>query len=477
MRGSSTWLTATERDLIVDSALRILEKTGMKMAGARALGALGAHGARIDAETGIVRFPEEVVRNALDQLPAVLTMAGATPEQDVVLDRHSGPFFNCSGCVAKTLDFRTGEKRASTLRDLREGTIVMDATPELDILWTFLTANDVPLERRELIEYYEYLSNTTKPLIFVDCPTEVDAVRRIAEVVGGGLDAFRARPRMSVLCAVRAPLQVEAHLLDTTCDLAALGMPVWAYTMPISGATGPITIAGTLALMWAELLGLLTAIQSTAPGAAILACCGPGLLDMQATTMSLGCPENTLAAVLSVDIAHHLGLPLHNAALATDALHPGFQAGYEKGLKVLPAALSGCDVISGGFGTLNTSNMHYLPMVPLDAEVAVVTRRLIGEVEISAETIMEDMIERVGIGGDFLKERATRQRVRAGEVFMPKMGSRLPYDQWVEAGRTEIDAACETVERSLAESADSPSCLPDDQRAELGAICGVAAGD
>ena len=71
-------------------------------------------------------------------------MAGATPEQDVLLDRRNGPFFNPSACIAKTLDFRTGSSGPSTLQDIREGTLVMDATPEIDIMWTFAAANDVP---------------------------------------------------------------------------------------------------------------------------------------------------------------------------------------------------------------------------------------------------------------------------------------------------------------------------------------------
>ena len=54
------------------------------------------------------------------------------------------PRFAPSGCAALTLDHRTGERRPSTLEDLRNATILLDETPELDVQWTTVTANDVP---------------------------------------------------------------------------------------------------------------------------------------------------------------------------------------------------------------------------------------------------------------------------------------------------------------------------------------------
>jgi trimethylamine--corrinoid protein Co-methyltransferase len=471
-----TCLSPAERDLVVESALRILERTGMRMKAPRALDALESHGADVDRETGVVRMPADVVRGALAGLPDRLLIAGAVPERDVVFDRRSGPYFNPSACIAKTLDFRTGKLRPSSLQDLREGTTVMDATPELDLLWTFATANDVPPERRELTEYHTCLSHSSKPLVFVDPPKAIDAVKRIMDVVGGGLEGFRRRPRIGLLCAVRAPLEVNPRLLDLTCEFAAMGMPIWVYTMPMAGATAPITVAGILALMWAEILGMVTTLQCAAPGAGILACCGPGILDMRTGSMSLGNPESTLLGVASVEIAHSLGLPVHNSALSSDAKHPGLQAGYEKGMKALPAAMAGVDEISGGFGALDSSSVWHLPMVPIDAEIARLVRRLVSGAVVTPETLMVDVIGRVGIGGNYLKERITRERVRAGEHFVPIIGSRLSFEQWIAEGREETDVARESVEAALASApeGEAASLLEDDQLEALAEVCGVA---
>ena len=469
-----TWLTEQEKEAILSEAFGVLERVGMRLSGAKALHALEEAGARVDRATGVVRFPAELVEGALKTCPRDVRMAGARPERDVLLDGEKS-FFNVSGCAAKTLDRNHGGLRPSTLADLREGTVVLDATPELDVVWTFLTASDVPLERRELIEHYVYLTETEKPIVLVDCPTEFDAVRRIFEVVGGDLAGFRARPRVSVLCAVRAPLEVNGRLLDLTTEFARLGSPVWVYSMPISGATSPITLAGTVAQMWAEILGTTTAIQTVAPGAPIIACCGPGILDMRTTTMSLGCLENGLMGAACVEIGHHLGLPVHNAALATDGKSAGIQAGYEKGLKVLAAAATGADIISGGFGLLDASSTFYLPMIPIDAEIAAMARAMVRGFEVSPDTLMGQAIERVGIAGNFLGEKETRLRVRRGEHFVPWIASRHAMAQWLEAGRSEVDSANERVDKVLASRGERGPYLTTEQRGELARVCGLAA--
>ena len=205
----------------------------------------------------------------------------------------------------------------------------------------------------------------------------------------------------------------------------------------------------------------------------MIACCGPGVLDMKATTMSLGCLENSVMGAASTEIGHHLGLPVHNCGLATDAKHGGVQLGYEKGLKLLASVATGADIVSGGFGFLDACSTFALPLIPIDAEIAAMAIRMTRSVEVSPETLMGDAIERVGIGGDFLRERETRRRVRAGEHFMPSIASRLPMEQWLVGGKTELEIAEEAVAQALEARRERGPYLSADQRAELVEICDV----
>ncbi|HEY5388781.1 MAG TPA: trimethylamine methyltransferase family protein [Thermoleophilia bacterium] len=98
-------------------------------------------------------------------------------------------------------------------------------------------------------------------------------------------------------------------------------------------------------------------------------------------------------------------------------------------------------------------------------------RRRSGGLSLSVFT--EDELERVGIGGDFLKEKMTTKRLRAGEHFMPVVSSRQAYGQWKADGRDEVARARERMDALLAARAERPRPLNAEQLSELAAVCGV----
>lgn len=473
MRARTTWLSDAEKSLVFEQALHILEHTGMRMARSKVLPRLAEAGAVVEAETGLVRFPPELVTAALARCPREFVLAGATPERDAFVTFEGGFLCTPSGCAAHAIDLETGHRRESTLADLRTHIALLDELEQLDVQWTTVTANDVPRDERELREYFTILAETGKHVTFVDCPTHVDEVRRIFEVLAGDLDGFRARPRISTLVTTASPLQVDGEILDVHIATASWGAPLAIYTMAIAGATAPVTLAGTLAQGLAEFLGVATVMQTVVPGARLIFCSGSGVLDMRHTTFSLGCLENTLMACAAVEMAHHLGVPVLTPGLSTDAKHPGVQAGWEKGLKVFPVCATGTDLISGGMGLIDTSRTLFLPQAVIDDEIVAWVRRMLAEVEVSDDTLAGDAIAGVGPGGDFLGLRETRTRIRAGEHFMPTIAARLPYEAWEAAGLTEVDVARARVDEILRARADREPELSEDQLAELAAICGI----
>jgi trimethylamine--corrinoid protein Co-methyltransferase len=474
MKATTTWLTQSEKSLIADEAIELLTSTGMRFAGSGALPLLAERGAHVDEETGIARLPRELVEWAITQCPRSFVMAGATADDDVLLGEDESFHFAPSGCVAKTLDFRTGIRRPSTLQDLRECTALMDELPQMDLMWTQVSATDVPLEQRELVEYFTMLTETSMHVTFVDCPTEVEAVIRLCEVMSGDLERFRERPRLSTVVTAASPLQVEGNKLDIHVALARCGVPIEVYSMTIAGATSPVTLAGTVVQGFAEFLGVATALQVAAPGAPLVFCFGSGVLDMLRTTFSLGCVESALMGAMATEVGHYVGVPTLNPGLSTDSKHAGLQTGYEKALKVASVCGANPDIVSG-WGLIDSHNTMYLPQSVADNEMAAMARRLYAEVEVSAATTAAECIAKVGPGGGFLGEKDTARRIRAGEHLPPSLSNRLSYDKWLEEGVTENDVANAEVERILAARAEKAPYVDDDQLDELAAVCKVDA--
>ncbi len=472
MRARTTWLTDDEKRLIVEKALWILETVGFRAAGSKVLPLLAEAGATVDPGSGLVRFPPDLVQDALERCPRSFLMAALTPADDVLLEEGAPTRFAPSGCAAKTIDYVTGEHRPSTLEDVRLSTAINDSLPELGLMWTMVTATDVPVERRELVEYYTILRETDKHITFVDCPSQVESVKAIFEVLAGDLDRFRARPRVSTLVTAASPLQVDGRVLDVHVAMADCGAPVKVYSMTTAGATSPITIAGTVTQGVAEFLAIATILQVAVPGAKVIFCFGSGILDMRETTFAIGALENSVMSVAGTEVGHFLGVPTMNPAMSTDARYPGIQAGYEKALKALTVLGATPDLVSG-WGLIDSANTLYLPQLIIDNEIASMARRLLDEVEVSEATIMPEAFARVGPGGDFLREKETARRTRAHEHFLPQIASRLSYERWEEQHRTEDDTARAVIERIRAARAERRPGLSDAQLDELAAICGI----
>ncbi len=444
MRARMSWLDEAERESVVVAALDVLERVGIELRGSRALPLLAAQGAAVDEVTGVARLPHDLVRAAIAQCPRRVVMAGSSPEHDVVLDDGEAAHFCSSGCAAFILDHETGERRHSLLTDLQTATVLLDEVPAVDLLWTTVTANDVPIEVRELVGYYTVLSESRKHVTFVDSPSQAEPLIRMMEVLSGSLDAFRQRPRFSTLITAASPLRVDGALLDFHAQTAAHGAPVEVYTVPMAGATAPVTVAGTIVQALAEVFGVIAALQAMAPGARVIVGTSGSIMDMRSTGISYAAPENALMNVACVEVAHHLGLPAAVPGLATDAKEASIQAGYEKALRGLVTAGAGADVISGGVGMLDAVNTLFLPQIVIDAEIVGMIRRVLGDVDLSREAMLLDMVERVGVGGDFLKEKETTRRLRAGEHFLPVISTRQGYDAWRVDGRREMERAVET---------------------------------
>ena len=290
-------------------------------------------------------------------------MAGATPEHDVLLADGGASHFCSSGCGAFVLDDDTGERRLSTLDDLRKATALLDASPEVDLIWTTVTANDVPLEVRERMSFYTMLTQSDKHVTFVDCPSQVEPLLRIAEIVGGDLDGV---PRAAaVQHAAHRGLTAAGRRRDARLPHRR-GRPRRAgqgLHDPDVGGDGAghhgrrrhprrRRVHGRRhggAERGARRQAAVRRVQQHHGHAR-----GARLLRRR---------RRRAHGRRVVEVGHLLGVPVAVAGIGTDAKHPGIQAGYEKALHGLTSCAAGADMLSGGVGMLDSVDLLYLPQI------------------------------------------------------------------------------------------------------------------
>ncbi len=450
MRPRVSWTTSDERHLILAEAFALLEGVGMRFGACDALERLAEAGARVDREAGVARLSRELIEQALATCPRDVLLAGSTPELDVLLD-GSAVHFAPSGTPTRTLDEQTGLARPSTFDDMRRAVIVADAMPAVDIMWAPVGAGDVPQEEMAFAEALTMLEWSDKHVQHeVTTPWEVEPMLALCAEVCGGLDAFRARPRLSFVCCTHSPLGIGGAFLDLNIEMARHGGPILVYPMPIAGATAPLSVVGAVTMNIAEFLAVATAIQLGAPGAPLIMGAGASLLDMKAGTFSFGALETSLMCTACVEIGHELGVPVLAPGLATDALYGGVQSGYEKALKGLAVAQSGADLITGGIGLLHGAGLFSLPQIIIDAEIAEMVKRMLAGAEVSHEAVMADVMTRVGFTGDYLRQKETSRRLRAGDLYRPEIATRLSWEAWAADGRDEVGRARERAAQIVA---------------------------
>jgi len=457
-------LSEDEKQLIHKESIRILEQVGAQFHSEKARQILKSHGAKVDNETGIVRIPEELVRQALDYTPGSFTLGARNPEKDVKLPaKQSGYVLDNGGIYIR--DFKSGKRRITNYQDNIELLHVFEEMQFAALVWPTTVHEFEPQSATVKTTIASYMHTSLHIQDELEEPEQVPFIIEALEAILGSADAVRERKIYSVVYCTLPPLGHEGSMCDAYLDLLAYEVPICIFPMPSAGSTGPASLFSNIAMGNAEALSALTLFQLARPGTPLIMGDAPGSTDFRTGNFLEGSPEMVLLAGAGGEMARFYDLPNEQAGCLTDAKEHGAQAIMEKMLTTLPLVLNGTDLIQGP-GALETSNTMSLEQIVVDDEIARMCQRLRDGVDVSAEKNYFEDIKTVGPGGHFLGQRNTRNAARSGEFVTPVLADRSPFSQWEALGRPDLyDKAKEKVEEILASPQKNP--VPDDVIARL----------
>jgi len=443
-------LDRSSLDRIHWGSLFVLERVGVRVYSSACRTLLREGGCDVDEKNSVARIPPHLVAEALSKAKKSMTLAARNPKYDARLDlSHS---YMCpSGNGAIAVDFDTGERRPSTKEDVQKSSKVCDAMQNIHVHWPMVTSTDKPPVSSHLHDLEASLNNTEKHVMYETGVTVPDARNLIAMgyASAGGEKEYRARPITSALQCTIAPLQHDAGVMDAGLEFARAGVPLVYFCMPQLGATGPATLAGSIVVGNAEVLSALVMTQLAAPGAAVIHGLGIAPLDMKTTVRAGGSPEHALCSAMATELAHYYGLPAC-VGVSSTANAPGDQACIETFTGVSAPLMAGADLLCG-IGQLEDGTCLHLEEIPVEDEIVGVVARLCKGEIVTDDTLALDVIEKVGIGKDFLAQRHTLEHVRK-EHFVPQLMDRRTYDAWVGDGRKSmLDRARERVKWILSD--------------------------
>lgn len=158
----------------------------------------------------------------------------------------------------------------------------------------------------------------------------------------------------------------------------------------------------------------------------------PSMMDLRTARPAYGSPEMSLHSAAAVDISRYLGIPFMGTAGASESKVIDAQAGAEAAIQVLMSALSGASLVHD-LGFLDCADIGSLSYLILTDELISMVARIMRGVQVNAETIMLDLLEKVGSDGTFISEPRSAALCRS-EAWVPTIFDRNAYTKWEKSG-------------------------------------------
>jgi len=453
--GTLAFLTQEQVERIHKASIRLLEDNGLRCESKLIFDLFRKHGARVDADTHMLRVPEELVKEALRTAPRSFVWCGRDSANDLLVENNR-VYFGMGGTSEPLFwDFRLQKPRPPTKNDMVTVTSVGEALPNVDFIMALCSAADVASEAHYFHEYDAMFRNTTKPICY-SAPGQRYAVHALsmAAAVAGGEEQLRKRPSLLLMCQPVSPLTVGEYM-EGGIEFARAGVPVLSAPGPMIGATSPVTLAGTLVQINAEALFGIVLVHLASPGAPVCYSPHTATMDVRTTCCTYGGTEQTVARAAVAQLGRFYGLPSFGLGGGTDSKCPDAQAAAEATQGMLVNALAGL-TLTQTMGTMAGGMYGSLEMLVICDEIVNMVKRVLAGIRVDEETLAEDLIREVGPGGHYMDQEHTVRMYRK-ELFTPMFFDRAGIPAWEQAGSKPIDqVAREKVEQILAEHQPTP---------------------
>ncbi len=452
-------LTQDQALQIHETSMNLLENPGCKIEHDEIAAMLLRAGAQPGHDAQVVRFPRNMVEEYLAMAPETVRLANLTGAVDEMKAGDASCFW--TGAALNYLDL-DGSCREITSQDLADWARLIDAMDQVHAI-VGTAMSDVPPPARDFVGLRVMAENTRKHIRALSfTSTGSEAMREMAAVLADG--DLKNRPVLSMGFTAHGPLRWTHLALDIYLKSAGAGIPVTVNGEPSCGASGPVTLAGSLSVGNAEVLAGIVLNQVIEPGRPVIHNLGfSHIMDMKTTIAVTGGPEVCLLATAGAKLAQLYRLP-SCSWMCTEAMVPDEQAMIESTFGALTHAQAGVNVV-WGVGQLDSEKTISPAKALMDNEVIGMMRRYLRGIEVNPDTLAEEVVREVGIAGHFMGAMHTFEHFRT-EFYEPKLLNRVSRDNWAGKGsRTLSEVAAEAARKIL--TAERQPLLDADKLAEL----------
>lgn len=437
-------------DQIHQMALHILREVGVRFDSEKAR-QIFTHSKDVHIDNqNLVKFTPEAVAWALGQAPSSIQIYSRAGELAFNLgaDRTR---FGIGVTSLYYLEPVTGEVNPFHREHMSSMVRLGDHFPSYDVISTVGVLQDYPPEVADLIALLEMTANTTKPLVtLISEETLFEPALQMLENLHGNLSE---RPFVIPYFNPISPLTVNAGTVEKMIATIERGLPFIYNAYAMAGVSAPITPAGILAQMAAELLAGLVFSQLVKPGTPIILGMLPTYFDMK-TMVSFYDAKSYLISLGCIELLRHYGLP-HSGTSGSGNGWMGDLIDYENywfNHLVVAAGQGGLAPFIGD--TMRSKVFSPLNVVYGDEVIRKVLKFMEG-ITLDPAEFGFDEIAGQGPGGNFLMEPLTLEKFRQAYTISDVF-PQYTMDQWQISGQPNPQTLLKEHTRDLIASLPEP---------------------
>ena len=440
-------LNAEAIEIIEANAEIVLEEIGVNFVdNPEALERWKAAGADIEGER--VRMPKGLARELCKTAPSSYVQHARNPDRNVSIGGNSlvlapvyGPPF---------VRDVAGGRRYATIEDFRKFVKLTYMSKWLHHSGgTVCEPTDIAVNKRHLDMLHAHMTLSDKP--FMGSVTEPERAADSVEMceILFGKDFVAENTVMTSLININSPLTFDRTMMGALEVYAAANQAAIISPFIVGGAMAPVSVAGTLTQVLAEVMTGVAYSQLVRPGAPVIAGAFVTSIDMNSGAPTFGTPEAAQITYGMGQLARRLSLPYRSAGAFCGSKLPDAQAAYETSNSLNMGLLSGVNFMLHAAGWLEGGLVASFEKFVMDADQLGVFHQLALGVDLSETGQAMDAIREVGPGGHYLGCAHTQANFK-NAFWRTGLLDYKPYETWAEEGeRDTVTLAAAKVARMM----------------------------
>ncbi len=451
-------------EVIHQTSLRILSEIGIAFYDDEALSILRDHGADVGEES-LVRFDPALVETYIAKAPSHFTQLARNPDNEIIIGGRHMCFAPVYG-PPYVVDLDRG-RRESTLADFQNFVRLAHMSPFIHHSGgTIVEPTDEPANTRHLDMLFSHIKYGDKPFMgSVTAPENADDSVAMAELLFGP-EQIRQQPALLSLINISSPRRLDDRMLGALMVYARANQATIITPFVLSGAMAPVSVAGTVAQLNAEVLAGIAFAQMVRAGAPVVYGSFQTTIDLQSGAPVFGAPESQISLYLSAQLARRYGLPFRSGGMFASAKIADIQAGYESIMTMLPAVMARVNFVLHAAGWLENGLAAGYEKFVLDCELLGMFHKYLQGVDLSEEAFAMESIRTVEPGGHHLGTQHTMNHFRTA-FYRAQLFDYNSAEQWLIDGAKDGAARANERYKELLRTYEAPPLDPAQEEALL----------